>query len=345
MPSALSEDDRERWNLMTAAQRKRAADRLQAIEQWEAGAIPIEVALESTGRSRSRFYRMASDWRAERTLTALGAFAGTGGTKSRLDPVAVNALQAVVARVVRLNKGATVKQLVELMVAEADVPERAVLPGTSRLRGIVEDEQRRVSATGDAGHTVKLDCSAINLPREDGRPFAAFTILDKGTRLILGAAVAAEPEAAGGYRLAAIDAQERIGRIGQRLPWSVRLREMEVTAGTDLDASVALIDRLTVPEVGSNPQLASAPRRFGNYFREIVGMRIGRVEITPLRTQTGNAMPDNGDMTAWTIEEAAEALRQGVESHNELMLAGIGERGGRRVTEGLQRALEIIVGA
>lgn len=343
MPEQLPEVDRERWNAMTAAQRRRASDRLKAIEGWNSGALEIESALELTGLSRSRFYRMAAEWRAVPSLTALGAFAGTGGTKSRLDPDAVNALQAVVAEVVAMNAGASVSQLVSLMVQRAGVP--AKLPGTSRLRAIVETEQRRVAAMGDAGHALKLDTSAINLPREGGRPHMMFAILDVGTRLIFGAAIGPEDDVAEGYCRAAVDAQDRISRIGARLPWALRTAKMEITAGLDAEASIALIGRLRQGGVRANAQLAQKPRRFGLYFRAIVGQRIGRVEITPARTEAGTAMADNGDMTPWTLDEAGDALRQAVEQHNDAVLADLPVEKGRRVPEDLVRTLEILVAA
>lgn len=342
LPASLPDTDRELWNGMTAAQRRRAADRLDAVEKWNAGAVSIESAVGSTGLSRSHFYRMAAEWRSAPSLRVLGSFAVGGGTRSRLDPVAVNALQAVVARVVRMNAGATVKELVERMVAAADVPEGADMPGISKLRAIVEAEQRRVAASGEAGGALRLDCSAINLPREGGRPFVMFAILDEGTRMILGAAVKEEPEAVSGYRLAALDAQARLERVGARLSWAVRLLRMEVTAGVDDEASVELVERLSERGTGVKPQLARVPRRFGRYFRAVVGMRVGRVEITPLRTLQGSAAPDNGDMTPWTPAEAAEALRLGVESHNETVLAEMAAVERRRVPEGLERVLEIL---
>jgi len=341
MPTSLPEVDRERWNAMTAAQRRRATDRLDAIEKWNAGTIDIESALESTGLSSSRFYRMAADWRAAPSLVALGAFAGTGGTKSRLNPEVVNALQAVVSKVVSMNAGASVSQLVQMMVQEAGVSTDD-LPGTSKLRAIVEDEQRRVAATGEAGHAVKFDCSAINLPRADGRPYAMFACLDEGTRLILGAAIIEDATAAEGYRLAAVDALERLGRIGARLPWALRTAGMEITAGIDLDASTGLLDRLKAGGVRANVQLARVPRRFGRYFRAIVGTRIARVEITPLRTEEGLAAADNGDMTPWSIEEARAALRVGVDQHNEAVLAELGGEGGKRAPDDLALALRTL---
>ncbi len=339
MPGVLPETDRDRWTALTAAQRRRAVTRISAIERWNDDSIPIDLAEQESGLSRSRFYRMAADWRAAPSLSALGISIGTVGTRTRLDPQAVNALQAIVSDVVAMNAGASVSQLVQLMVQRAGVPTDA-LPGTSKLRAIVEDEQRRVAATGEAGNAVRFDCSAINLPREGGRPWIVFACLDEGTRLVLGTAVLAEADAAVGYRAVATDARERIDRVRDELPWAVRTARIEITAGADLEASADLVRSVMAAGVRVRPQLASVPRRFGRYIRAIVGTRIGRVEITPLRTLEGPALPDNGDMTPWTQEEAATAVRKAVDQHNEAVLAELGGRGGGRVPDDLARMLD-----
>jgi hypothetical protein len=339
MPEALPEADRARWEGLTAAQRRRAVTRISAIERWNGDSIPIDLAEQESGLSRSRFYRMAADWRAAPSLSALGISVGTVGARTRLDPDAVNALQAIVSDVVAMNAGASVSQLVQLMVQRAGVPAEA-LPGTSKLRAIVEDEQRRVAATGEAGNVVRFDCSAINLPRNDGRPWILFGALDEGTRLILGAAVLAEADAAAGYRAAAQDARERLERIRDALPWAIRTARIEMTAGADLEASADLVRGLAAAGVRVRPQLASVPRRFGRYFRAVVGTRMGRVEITPLRTLEGTALPDNGDMTPWTQGEATVAVRTAVDQHNEALLAELAGRGVGRMPDDLSLVLE-----
>ncbi|WP_433909827.1 hypothetical protein [Sphingomonas yabuuchiae] len=339
MPAALPEEDRDRWAAMTAAQRRRASDRLEAIEGWNRGTIPIETALASTGLSRSRFYRMAAEWRSTPSLATLGTFAGTGGTKSKFDGPVINALQAAVAKVVADNPGETVTRLVELMLAEVKVEGK--LPGISKRRAIVEDELRRVASTGEAGNIVMLDCTAVNLPREDGRPFALFALLDKGTRVILGAAIAEDAAGADGYRRVAIDALARLETLESSLPWAVRTKEIDIALGTDVEGSARVVDQLKA-RVHTNVQPSSASRRFGKYFRTVVGLRIGRVEITPLRTEDGLATPDNGDMTPWTLEEAGETLRLAVEQYNEPLLQELSGRAGGRVPDDLAAALKIL---
>jgi hypothetical protein len=339
-PSSLPESDRLQWAGMTASQRGRAADRLAAIESWQSGAIPLEAALQASGLSRTRFYTVAAEFRSAGTLASLGAFAGAGASRQRLDPEAVNALQAVVADVVALNRGASTSQLVRLMVEASGVEER-LLPGSTRLRAIVEAEQRRADATGQAGNALKLDVSAINLPRADGRPHLMHVIADDGTRLVLGLAVGATLDEADGYARAARDAQARIEGALAGVRWVDRLLRMEITVGGDQVRAAALRTRLIDGGVKANVQLA--PVRYGRYWRKLVGPRIGRVEITPGRTEEGRAVPDNDDMTPWTDEAALAAVTLAVEQHNAAILAELDVSHGRPVMpDDMRLALDVL---
>jgi hypothetical protein len=314
-PPGLPEADRARWSMMTPAQRSKARARLAAFQAWTSDEMGIDEAVKASGLSRSRFYRLAAEWRSAPSLAALGAFTGGGAARQRLDSDAVNALQSVVPDVVRLNADASVSQLVRLMIERAGVPEDK-LPGTIRLRNIVENELRRVAATGEAGHAVRFDCTAINIPRHNGRPFVMFACIDVGTRLILGIASSEEALAAVGYPAAAEDARRRIAAMRDRLPWALRLTRAEITAGVDVDDSVDLVEALRAEGVRANVQLARVDKRFGRYFRASVGERIGRIAITPGRTTAGQAMPDNGDMSPWKPADAAAALATAVDDYN-----------------------------
>lgn len=339
-PAALPESDREAWGVMTPSQRARARDRLAAIVSWQKGEMKLDEAMKVSDLSRTRFYTVAAEFRAAGTLASLGAFAGAGASRQRLNPEAVNALQAVVAEVVATNEGASISELVRLLVEAANV-DPAKLPGATRLRGFVEAELRRKRATGQAGHALKLGLSAINLPRADGRPHILFTLLDEGTRLILGAWSGGTTNEAEGYAYAARDAIARIGNRLSQLQWADRLMRIDVEVGADRERATALRVLLANAEVGANVSLA--PTRYGRYFRQLVGTRIGRVEITPARTESGDASPDNNDMTPWTDEEARAAVVLAVEQHNASVLSAMNAPTGRPVMpEGLEKALGIL---
>jgi hypothetical protein len=279
------------------------------------------------GVGLKRFYRLAADWRRQPSLGSLGVFAAAGGRATKLDPASVNALQAVVADVVSLGGGASVDELVRRMVTAAALPAESV-PSRFKLRSIVEAELRRVSARHDAGAEIALDCVATTMPGSDRRPHVAFLLMDRGTRLILGAAVGDVDEARAGYAAAARDAQRRITDVGSRLPWAARLVRAEITAGNDVDACVMLVGEINAALGSARVQLATAERRFGAYARRIVGDSLGRISFTPARTGAGEARPPNGDMAPWTDAEAATALRLAVDAHNSEMTGSFDGVGG-----------------
>jgi hypothetical protein len=326
-PDGLPDTDRARWAVMTAAQRGKARARLTAIQNWMAGELEINEALAMAALSRSRFYRLAADWRASGSLEALGAFTGGGAARPRLDAMVINRLQASVPNVVAMNAGASVSQLARLLVKDAGVPFDQV-PGVLRLRSIIETELRRVASSGEAGNSVRFDCTAINLPRENGRPHVMFACIDVGTSLILGAVVGAEPLSSG-YAAAAADAKRWITAHRRLLPWALRLAHVEITSGVDERVSVELIHRIWQGGVRAHVQLARTPKRFGAYFRQAVGQRIGRIAITPRRTETGRAMPDNNDMAPWSHAEAAAALTAAVNAYNENIRSNLPPSHGR----------------
>jgi hypothetical protein len=71
-PPDLPESDRAGWDSMSSSQRERAVRRLAALERWSAGEVGIDEAVLMSGVGRSRFYRLAADWRAAPGLKALG---------------------------------------------------------------------------------------------------------------------------------------------------------------------------------------------------------------------------------------------------------------------------------
>lgn len=309
------------WTRLSPAQRARALQRVEALSAWNDGRGEIgaaEAALKA-GVGLSRFYRLAAEWRAGPSLAAVGTFASSRPRGSKFDADAINALQAAVPQVVRLNGGASVTRLVELLVEAAAVPE-GKLPGMTKLREIVQDEVRRVAATHDAGTAVVFDCVASSLPREDRRPHIIFACLDRGTRSVLGVALGEVEHAVPGYARAAADALRSIEADPAGWPWGRRLARAELTAGMDVLDCEGLVADLNAVLPGSNFQLARQPKRFGRYLRELIGPRLGRITFTPTRTAEGEAMPANGDMTAWTEVDALVAVRTAADAYNKDVL-------------------------
>lgn len=121
------------------------------------------------------------------------------------------------------------------------------------------------------------------------------TLIDEGTRLNLGAWSGGTADEAEGYAHAARDASARIAGALTDLKWADRLTRIYAQVGGDRAKVAALRARLMDAEVGAGVNLA--PACYGRRFRQLVGPRIGRIEITPGRTEAGHASPDNSDMT------------------------------------------------
>lgn len=117
------------------------------------------------------------------------------------------------------------------------------------------------------------------------------------------------------------------------LKWADCLTRIYAQVGGNREKVAALRARLMDAGVGAGVNLASA--RYGRHFRQLVGPRIGRIEITPGRTEAGHASPDNSIVTPWTDEAPSAA----VEQHNAEVLVETGAASGRSVLpEGLERA-------
>lgn len=245
----------------------------------------------------------------------------------------VNALQAVVPKIVRDDPNAKVSELVRRMLAAAgDKLTGKKLPGPVRLRQFVETELRRYRATGQAGTDIRFDCSAIDIPREGGRPFIMFASIDAGTRLILGSAVSDEPTTFPGYQLAAEDALPRISSEFAKLDWSDRLERVEIVAGADIATSEQLAQTLReVADQGQRQKIsmsvAKVEKRFGRYIRDSVGDSLGRVLFTPRRTLEGDALPNNKDMRPWSLADATAAVRVAVAAYNQMILTELAQPG------------------
>ena len=311
--------DQERWAALTPARRRDAEARFDVFEEWAQGNLSADEAIRRFGKSPSRFYRLAAKWRERPGLDALGVGIRAPRSRAKLDPDIVNALQAKVAEVVRLNADASVSRQADLLLEAAGFQGKKPI-GTTALRNIVETERRRIEATGRIGHQISFDCTAINLPQECGRPYILYALADVGTGLALGWSFGKSVDVMGGYAAAAIGALEWMTRHGKDLPWATKLTQTVLVAGDDGDQSEAMVERLIHEGIGGNVLRASGPRRFGSQFRRIYGERLGRIQITPARTLDGEALPDNGNMTPWTAGEVREELRRTFDGHNDFIM-------------------------
>lgn len=320
--SGLPPRDQAHWESLTPARRREAAARFVLFDQWEAGELSAEEAINQFGKSPSRFYRLAAQWRDRPSLDALGVGIRAPRTRARLDPVVVNALQAKVSHVVRMHADASVSQQAAFLLEAAGFGGQKPI-GTTALRKIVETERRRVEASGRLGHQIGMDCSAINLPQASGRPYILYVIVDAGTGITLGFALSASVDVTAGYSAAAGSAAQWIEQNGAGLPWSSRLSQTILVSGDDDAKSKKLVEGLSAAGIGGNVLRSSGRKRFGSQFRKAYGERLGRIQITPARTLEGDALPDNGNMTAWSADEAHAELERTFQQSNAALLGGL----------------------
>lgn len=322
----LSPTERDRWESLTPSRRGDAEARFVIFEKWKDGDLDADEAIRQFGKSPSRFYRLAAQWRQLPNLTALGVGISAPRTRSKLDSDVVNRLQSKVSEVVRMNADASVNRQATLLLKAAGYGDDRPI-GMPALRRIVEAERWRIDAVRRVGHQILLDCSAINFPRTDGRPHILFLVADAGTGLALGFSLGSEADVRQGYAAAAANALRWIERNGAGLPWSAALTQTVVVAGNDDDAARGLVNWMVSESVGGNVLMASSPRRFGSQFRKLYGERLGRVQITPARTLQGDALPDNGNMTPWSEDEVHEELDRIFAGNNRALMDGLREAG------------------
>lgn len=332
--SSLPQSDRDHWASLTPPKRKAAEDRFAIFEAWRKGALSAEVAISRFGKSSSRFYRLAAQWREKPSLEALGVGVRAPRTRQKLDPAIVNALQSKVASVVRLNADASIRRQVELLLEAAGFGNTKPI-GAVALRKIVEAERRRVDAVGRIGQQIGFDCTAINVPQPGGRPYILYVVIDIGTGLALGFSVGKTLDIASGYGAAAADALDWIAQQTRSLPWAPTLVQTIIVSGDDDAQSASLIDWMKSEGLGGNPLRATGRRRFGSQFRKAFDDRIGRVQITPARTIEGEALPDNGNMTPWPETDVDTELRRTFLAHNEKAFNRLTDMNGTEPASGL----------
>ncbi|MBC3940611.1 hypothetical protein [Sphingomonas albertensis] len=330
------------WTDMPPARRAKALQRIAALDRYCGGeeGLTAKQAAADAGVKLGRFYQMARAWPEARSLRSLGTYAVATQSRERFKPDIVNALQAVVAEVVRDNAipPASVAKLAQLLGDRSGLPADD-LPKKNTLRLYVEREIRRVREARQAGQEILFDCSASSLRRKDGDRHTVFMIIDRGTRLILGRSVGSPAESASGYAAAARDAQRRIGSgsFPGRL-WSPQLVNVQLVPGTDMDGVRELMQQVYGETGGSTPQVVGQGT-YGRYIREHVGLKLGPIQLLPGRT--GDALGTEGsDALGLDDADALARLDVPIADHNATVLADLSVDGESLPPGELVRLLE-----
>jgi hypothetical protein len=318
-PTATNEQ-RAAWETLDTVARRATFKRLSAIIRWDkpSGGITAAEAARTAGVGLSRFYKMAADWKDTGDLEVLGTIKARAGRRaSKLDGEVVNALQAVVARVVSRNDGASVSHLVREMIDESGILERkprSSLPSKMKLREIVEAELRRSRALTEAGHQIAFDCCAITWAYSPASPFCLFLVIDRGTRAILGHHLGVFDDDILGHAAAAANALEALDRLN--LQWARTMMGIQIVIGADGARYAALVDAME-KDLGISAKTASTAGRFGRYVKQTIGPRMGQVVFAPGSTISGSPPPlVNGQVDVRPRHWVADAVASAIKGYN-----------------------------
>ena len=340
----LSTDEIRTWAGMPEAQRVKALQRIKALNGYCApgSELTARQAAEQAGVKLGRFYQMARGWSERRSLDSLGAYVSATKPRQGLRPEVTNALQAVVARVVKARDHASIASLAKTLALESGLPPKAV-PSQNTLRAFIEREQRRVRDMKLAGAELLFDLSASSLRREDGRPHVVFFVIDNGTRLILGHGQGLGTDSVAGYRAAAADSLRRIARFMPPTKiWADRMQRSQLVPGTDIQSVSEMAAQMKTELGGITPQL-TGERKEGVYIREHIGLKLGPIRLAPSRTiAPSKPIGTVADAPGLVSEDAYARVELAVAEHNAELLADIKVEGAAEPPGELIRLLELM---
>ncbi|MEO7468782.1 MAG: hypothetical protein ABIV36_17340 [Sphingobium limneticum] len=274
------------WAAMSPDQRSQALKRLNVLLRLEAApedSSPEKAALDA-GVSLTRWYEINAAWKNNRSLASLGTFATTPRTRKLanhddLEELAVGVFDAAPTASVRQHALA----LGEAYAKKSGLPEKD-LPSHNTLRKFAEAERRRRMNDEQLGSDVLFDCCACELPYSD-EVFCAFLIIDKASRLVLGAGLDHPQDSRVGYAFAAANAQDRLVEPPMSgLRWANQMESSELVVGLDADSWSDIEEEMRISGLDGQMQPATAARRFGVFVRRSIGARMGRVKFVPGQT-------------------------------------------------------------
>lgn len=310
-------EEQAMWDAMSTEQREVAILRLKVLLNVDhpLRPLPVEAAAAETGLSLNRWYEMFAAWREKRSLSSIGIAAAMPRSRTLSYH---NDLQRLVVKVVDADPDTSVSRLAVALAdaygRDTGVP-KTDWPSSNTLRKFVEAELRRRAKEEEPGNDIAFDCCACELPHTNG-VFVAFLAIDKGSHLVLGAALGDAADSRSGYALAAKDALDRIKRAPlDRLTWAEKLERSELVIGLDEDAWIGHPTEMAAAGLKGQLQPATRARRFGAYVRPLIGGRMGRVKFLPGKTskEVAFARPGADDVVRFGVE---------VDVHNSALVPG-----------------------
>ena len=331
------------WAAMSPANREVAVGRIRLLRRWfeDRGDLIAATAAEQAGLKIARFYDLAARWNAgDKRLFDVGRFAKSQSErKGRFDAELINELQAVLPKIVSENSHLPVIKQVELLVAAIDVNGRK-LPATNTLREMVDRERRRRETRSQAGTEPAFDFIGSGLGRAGGGQHLIFAVIDRTSRLVLGAAIGRYGDSRAAYAAAAADARQWLSSAEvEGIGWTGRTERIDVVPGGDVEWWRAL-DRKSAPVDWALADGAKSPGRF---FRAAVGPKLGRLKLYALASAIASGEQAEG---ADVVEEDIARLRVKVEvaAHNAAVKAEMDADGEARPAPTTLAAMDWIAG-
>lgn len=322
-------DETLMWRSLSGEKRDLALRRVRAFSEFldPSVAASAEQCADLADLSLSRFYRMAREWEDERsrTLTNLGLglkaprSVGHSGARRQRKMVFETALRLV-------RRDPDDRKSVTALVGELSrqLSERlAEIPGDASLRSTVVEARRRRDLADTVGVDVAFDMSACAMRDEMGDLYVVGALVDRGTGIILGAALPTGDSAREFYRPVAADALARIeAPMGAALPWSARSESCEIVPRSESD--LKWIGRLSASVSGMNVQPAGRPDRLGRYLRLHVGPGIGKLRLLPRMTTSRKVADTSAPKRLFGRPQAEARLAMEVDSHNSRLSDAVG---------------------
>lgn len=292
----LSAAEARAWVGLSPALRRRAEQRIELMGRWtgDRGGLTAEKAGELAGVSTKRFYQMASAWKKEPGLMAVGVYAAAAPSREpRTDPRVNAVMQAKVVKVVN-GVGEAKKVNLEALRRELEaeirreLPEmdqdnsKLTMPSLNLVRAVITRELNRRAEMKLAAESVVLDCVPVAMRQPGGEPWVLFAIIDRGTLRILGHAFGELTDSVHAYGRAAANALDRLADpAAAALPWSSATRRLDVVVGLDDRAWLNALPEWRRRMGTVNFDLSTREKRFGSQFRQYIGDRVGRVVLRP----------------------------------------------------------------
>lgn len=337
-----NDEELKLWASMPTDWRAKAVTRIGVLRRWvdEPGEMTAAEAAEEIGAAVSRFYEIASAWKANPTLNAVGSTSKPGRKGSRLDGDVVNAIQSVLPKLVEAaGRDAKTSELINKLTEHPKLSGMS-LPHANTLRTMIEREKRRVKSETQVGGRPGFDVSVCELLRHDGMPHVLFATIDRTSRIILGFTVGELARSHAAYARAARDALDRIDRKDSALlPWADSTSRIDVIVGDDLDAWTEAKAAYDAAPLGPVFGLVEKGKRYGRYLKIAAGDAIGEMKIHPARTGT-ELKPTAGN--AYTDAEAIAAIEVEVARHNAEIMSNNVATGAPRPAPVTLRMLELI---